>query len=136
MTTKYLAAFLQVKLIGLRDNLGGIEICETDGKIYDPSLGDSSRADWYNRKTRRLYIAHFKTSRSTMGRSYDFQLKDMPEVKAVVDQTLAPGHPQAKRKWLVGVGVGGLKHETRENLPNPVGDVIGKAFAKTSLVFE
>jgi hypothetical protein len=136
VTTQYLAAFLQVKLMGLRDNLGGIEIRETDGKIYDPSLGDSSRADWYNRNTGRLYIAHFKTSGSTMGRPYDFQLKDMPEVKAVVDQTLAPGHPQAKRKWLVGVGVAGPKHETRANLPNPVGDVIGKAFAKAGLVFE
>ena len=36
VTTQYLAAFLQVKLMGLLDNLGGIEIRETDGKIYDP----------------------------------------------------------------------------------------------------
>jgi len=72
MTTKYLAAYLQVKLLGLRDNLGGIEIRESDGKMYDPSIGDSSRADWYNRKSGRLYIAHFKTSGSTMGRPSNF----------------------------------------------------------------
>ena len=72
VTTQYLADFLQVKLMGLRDNLGGIEILESDGEIYDPSIGDSSRADWYNRKTGRLHIAHFKTSGSTMGRTYDF----------------------------------------------------------------
>jgi hypothetical protein len=122
--------------MGLRDNLGGIEIRETDGKIYNPSLGDSSRADWYNRNSGRLYIAHFKTSGSAMGRPYDFQLKDMPEVKAVVDETLAPGHPQAKRKWLVGVGVGSSKNDTRANLPLPVGSIIGEAFAKAGLVFE
>ena len=86
VTTQYLATFLQVKLMGLRDNLGGIKIRETDGKIYDPSLGDSSRADWYNRNTGMLYIAHFKTSGATIGRPYDFQLKDMPEVKAAVDK--------------------------------------------------
>jgi len=63
-------------------------------KIYDFSIGDSSRVDWYNRKTRRLYIAHFKTSGSTMGRPYDFQLKDMPEVKAIVDETLDPVYPE------------------------------------------
>ena len=71
-----------------------------------------------------------------MGRPYDFQLKHMPEVKAVVDETLAPGHPQAKRKWLVGIGVGGPKHETRATLPNPVGTIIGEAFEKAGLVFE
>ena len=135
VSTKYLAAYLQVKLLGLRDNLGGIEIRDTDGKIYDPSIGDSSRADWYNRKSGRLYIAHFKTSGSTMGRPYDFQLKDMPEVKAVVDETLAPGHPESKRKWLVGVGVGSEKNQTRSNLPKPVGSIIGKAFADAGLLF-
>ncbi len=41
VSTKYLATFLQVKLLGLRDNLGGIEIRESDGKVYDPSIGDS-----------------------------------------------------------------------------------------------
>jgi len=46
VSTKYLAAFLQAKLLGLRDNLGGIEIRESDGKMYDSSIGDSSRADW------------------------------------------------------------------------------------------
>jgi hypothetical protein len=44
-STKYLAALLQVKLLGLRDNLVGNEIRESDGKMYDPSTGDSSRAD-------------------------------------------------------------------------------------------
>ena len=59
----------------------------------------------------------------------------MPEVKADIDRALAPGHPQAKRKWLVGVGVGGPKHETRADFPSPAGDIIGKAFAKSGLVF-
>jgi len=44
-----------------------------------------------------------------MGRPYDFQLNDMPKVKAVIDETLAPGHPESKRKLLVNVGVGGEK---------------------------
>ncbi len=36
----------------------------------------------------------------------------------------------------VGVGVGGPKHQTRANLPLPVGTIIGEAFAKAGLVFE
>ena len=64
-STTYLACFLQVRLWGLRDNLGGIEIRDTDGSIYDPAIGEESRKDWYNRRTGQLYISHFKTQDSS-----------------------------------------------------------------------
>jgi hypothetical protein len=41
----YLAAMLQTKIFGLRDNLGGIEIRSDDGGIYDRTVGESSRKD-------------------------------------------------------------------------------------------
>ena len=72
VTTKYLAAFLQVRLLGMRDDLGGIEICDSNGEIYDPSIGDGSRADWHNLKSGGLHIAHFKTSGMNIGKPYDF----------------------------------------------------------------
>jgi hypothetical protein len=59
-STTWLAAFLQVKLLGLRDNLGGIEIRDDDGRRYNPSVGDASRDDRYNRRTGEIYIAHFE----------------------------------------------------------------------------
>ena len=46
VTAKCLAVFLQVKHFGLRGDLGGIEIRDSDGNIYDPSIRDGSRADW------------------------------------------------------------------------------------------
>jgi hypothetical protein len=70
-----------------------------------------------------------------MRRPYDFQLKDMPEVKAIVDETLAPGHPESKRKWLVDAGVGGEKNQTRSNTPKPVSSIIGNVFADAGLLF-
>ena len=94
----YLACVLQVHLFGLRDNLGGIEIRETDGGFFDPSIGDGSRKDWYNRNTGQLYISHFKTQGSAAGRPYDFMLKG--DVRKAVDDTLAPGAPRADRNYL------------------------------------
>jgi hypothetical protein len=47
-STNYLACLLQVHLFGLRDNLGGVEIRETDGTIFDSNIGDPSRKDWFN----------------------------------------------------------------------------------------
>jgi hypothetical protein len=69
--------------------LGGVEIRETNVDFYDPSVGDSSRRDWYIKTTGQLYISHFKTQGSNAGRPYDFLLKD--DVRRTVDDTLAPG---------------------------------------------
>jgi hypothetical protein len=44
-STTWLAAFPQVIMLGLRDNLGGIKICTDDGRRLDPSVGNSSRDD-------------------------------------------------------------------------------------------
>ncbi len=49
-STTYLACFLQVRLWGLHDNLGGIEIRDIDGSFYDPTVGEECRKDWYNRR--------------------------------------------------------------------------------------
>ena len=47
-----------------------------------------------------FYIAHFKTSGTKMGKPYDFQLKDLLKAKAVVDKTIAPGHPKQSKNGL------------------------------------
>ena len=111
----YLAALLQTKLLGLRDNLGGVEIRADDGGLYDRAKGEDSRRDWYNKTSGRLYISHFKTNKSRLGTPYDFALKDIPELKNAIDHTLRPAHPQADRKWLVGVGT------DKDGLPSSVG---------------
>jgi len=94
----YLAAMFKTKILGLRNNLGGVLIRTDDGQIYDRAVGESSREDWYNRRTGRLYISHFKTIKSRLGTPYDFDLKNLPELKNVIDLTLRPDHPQADRK--------------------------------------
>ena len=127
--TKWLAAFLQTKLLGLRDNLGGIEILRSDGRRYDPSVGDSSRFDWYNRNSGKIYIAHFKTGKSRFGSPYEFDISKHPEIKRAIDETLAPGHPEANRKWLVGVGV------NKTGLPSPAGPRVKAAFKAAGLNF-
>ncbi len=53
----------------------------------------------------------------------------MTSVRQAVDDTLAPGAVHAKRKWLVGVGVGGPKHKYNPGLPLPVNTKISGAFA-------
>jgi hypothetical protein len=125
----YLAALLQTKLLGLRDNLGGIEIRTDDGGLYDRTVGESSRRDWYNKNSGRLYISHFKTNKSRLGTPYDFALKDIPELKNAIDHTLRPDHPQADRKYLVGVGV------NKDGLPASVGEKIIQAFRQAGLVY-
>ena len=59
-STDYLACLLKVHLFGLRDNLGDILIRETDGGIFDPNIRDSSRKNWYNRRTGRLLHKPFQ----------------------------------------------------------------------------
>jgi hypothetical protein len=41
----YLDALLKTKLLGLRDNLGGVEIRADDGGLYDRAKGEDSRRD-------------------------------------------------------------------------------------------
>jgi hypothetical protein len=89
----YLTVFLQTKLLGLRDNLSGVEIRADDGGLYDRTIGESSRKEWYNKASGRLYISHFKTNKSRLGTTYDFALKDIPELKKAIDHTLRPAHP-------------------------------------------
>jgi Fe-S oxidoreductase len=93
-------------------------------------MGESSREDWYNRRTGRLYISHFKTNKSRLGSPYDFDLKNIPELKNAIDHTLRPDHPQADRKYLVGVGV------YKDRLPASVGEKIIQAFKSAGLVYK
>ncbi len=66
--TSYLAALLQTRLLGLRDNnLGEVVIRDDDGPIYNPMQGESSRFDWYNRNSGQMYISHFKTAGTAQG---------------------------------------------------------------------
>jgi hypothetical protein len=126
--TAYLAALLQTRLLGLRDNLGGVLIRDDDGPLYNPTQGESSRFDWYNKKTGRLYISHFKTAGTAQGKPYDFKLQ--ADLKAEVDATLAPGHKEASRKYLVGVGV-----DAKTGLPAKAGPKIMKAFMDAGLKY-
>ena len=128
-STTWLAALLQVKLIGIRDNLGGIFVRTTDGRRFDPAVGDSSREDWYNRSTGRLYISHFKTGKSRFGTPYEFDVDRAPEVKRAIEETLAEDHPEAKREFLVGIGL------KKDGLPAPAGAKVKKAFQSAGLVF-
>jgi hypothetical protein len=55
-STTSLTAFRLMKLLGLRDNLDGIEIRTDDGRRLDPSVGDPSRDNSYNRRTGKIEI--------------------------------------------------------------------------------
>ena len=94
----FLVALLQTKMLGLRDNLGGVEIRADDRGLYDRAKGEDSRRDWYNKTSGLLYLSHFKTNTRRLGTPYDFALKDIPELKNAIDHTLRPAHPQANRK--------------------------------------
>jgi hypothetical protein len=83
--------------------------------------------------TGQLHISHFKTQESNAGRPYDFSLKG--DVRRTVDITLAPGAPEAKRNWLISVGIRGPKHQDRVGLPLPAGSKISGAFRKAGLVY-
>ena len=74
-----------------------------------------------------MYVSYFKTQDLSAGQPYDFLLK--VDARQVVDDTLAPRAPQPNRKWLVEVGIGGLKHKDRAELLLPVGSKISSAFA-------
>jgi len=116
----------------MRDNLGGVEIFYTAGEFYDPSIGDGSRRDRYNRNTGQLYISHFKTQGSAaVGRPYDFILKG--DVRKSVDDTLAPGAPRAIRKYLVAVGVG-EPNTDKAGLPLPIVTKIRNALKKDGFI--
>ena len=133
-STDYLACFLQVHLFGLRDNLGGIEIRDTDGTVFDSNIGDPSRKDWYNKRTGRLYISHFKTENTAMGQPYDFQLP--PMLRSAIDVTLAPGAPEANREYLVNIGVGNPTRKGKAGLPLPVSDKIKRSFRAAGFVYK
>jgi hypothetical protein len=71
---------------------------------------------------------HFKTGKSRSGTPYSFDMSKHPVVKAAVDETLAPGQPEARSKWLVGVG------RKKDGLPLPAGRQVKKAFPTAGLV--
>ena len=52
------------------------------------------------------------------------------DLKAEVDATLAPGHKEASRKYLIGVGV-----DEKNGLPAKAGPKIMKAFIDTGLKY-
>ncbi len=122
---------LQVRLFGLRDKFCGVEILETAGGFYDPSIGDGSRGDWYSRNTGQLYISHFKKQGSAAGRPYDFMIKE--DMRKAVDDTHAPGAPRGNRKYLVDVGIG-RPNTDKASLPLPVGIKIRDAFSKVDSI--
>ena len=82
--------------------LGGIE---ADGRIYIPIVGEPSQKDWYNRRTGRLYISHFKTQESAARKPCDFNPLH-PSLIAAIDVTLAPGAHKANREYLVNTIIG------------------------------
>jgi len=125
----YLAAFLKPNRLGLRDNLGKVEIRTDDGGLYGKTIAKSSRKDWYSKTSGRLYISHFKTSKSRLGTPYEFALKDIPELKNAIDHMLRPAYPQVDRKYLGGVGI------NKDGLPASVGDKISQAFKSAGLIF-
>lgn len=117
-TPRYLAAYLQVKLLGLRDNLGGIRVYESgEGKTFKPGDAEDMRDAWYNRETGRLYISWFKTNNTKYGEPYDFHLEG--KVRDEVEESLRR-HP---REWLVGVG-----RDRKHGKPQPAGPTVQKAF--------
>ncbi len=132
--TNYLACLLQVNLFGLRDNLGAIQIRETDGTIFDSDIGDPSHKDWYNKRTGQLYISHFKTENTAMGQPYDFQLP--PMLRDAINVTLASSAPQACREYLVNIGVGKPTRKGKAGLPLPVSDKIQRSFRAAGLIYK
>jgi len=119
-TFEYLTAYLHIKLLGLRDNLGGIEMRSDDGHYYKDGEPDRMRKCWYNTTTGRLYIAVFKTAGSMAGQPYDFKLP--MEIRA----TIKAVHDKNKNTpWLVGVGV--TKEDGR---PKSARELLKRAFEK------
>ena len=96
----FLAAYLQVNIIGLRDDLGGVRVTTRDRAI---------EGKWYNKRNGRLVIADFKTAKTHD--PYDLKLE-----KGVRDVIAASLRKDPERKWLINSSAG-------------VGDLVRKAFA-------
>ena len=116
-SAQYLAAYLQVHLLGLRDNLGGVRVLDgEDGKVFRTDSPESDRDAWYRLDTGRLYISWFKTNQSKYGEPYDYKLP--PYVRDEIEESLAA----QPREWLVGVG------RKPNGLPKPAGPAVQGAF--------
>jgi hypothetical protein len=72
--------------------LGVIEIRETHGMKFDPTIGVPSREDWFNRRTGFIYISHFKPDKSAVGTPYELDLDQ--KMRDTIEVTLAPGAPE------------------------------------------
>jgi hypothetical protein len=111
VTQRYMAAKLQATIVGLRDNLGGVVVRDTDG----PEDGD-----WYNRTTGRLYIKDFKTS------------VDFPAYDIVLSEDLR----DLIRRWL---GSSAYKQTNKKGgdflitSAKKTGPLVSKAFADAGL---
>jgi hypothetical protein len=103
--TTLLATFLDEKLLWLRNNLSDIEIRGNDGRHLDRIVGDPSRGEWYKRRNGEIFIAHFMTGKNRFGTPYRFDLSKQPDIKAAVDETLAPLHPEATPQVIGGCWV-------------------------------
>jgi hypothetical protein len=66
-STTWHATFLKMKMLGLRYNLGGIEIRDDDGHRFDPAVGDPIRDDWYKSRTGEIYTLPIKSVTSEIG---------------------------------------------------------------------
>ena len=66
--------------------------------------------------------------KSVMGQPYEFKLPH--EMRDAIDVTLAPGVPEAKRKYLMNIGVG------KAGLPEPVGDKVERGFMAAGLIYK
>ena len=71
--------------------------------------------------------------KSAIGQPYQFQPPQ--EMRGTIDATLFPGAPEAKRKYLVKIEVGGPTQKERPDLPLPVGDN-KKGFKETGLIYK
>ena len=103
-SSMFLAAYLQVNIVGLRDDLGAIRVVSK----FNPKFPKQ-----YVKSNGRLYISEFKTSK-TYG-PYDIKLEK--GVRAVIDKVLK-SFPD--RKFLV-----------TESLT--AGDLVRKAFSKAGM---
>ena len=86
---------------------------ETDGRGFDPTIGDPSSEDWFNKRTGFIYISHFKTDKSAMETPYEFELDQT--MCDDIEVTLAPGGPEINRRYLLNIGV---NQSTRRVSPN------------------
>jgi hypothetical protein len=62
----------------------------------------------------------FQPENIDIGQPCDFQTP--PDLRSIIDATLAPGAPKAKRKYLVNIGVGKPTHKQKHGIPLPVSE--------------